>query len=174
MNATENKTTIQQEFCRLGLIPKNRQYAYGQAIWSVETRGTVAEISDGQESAKVDAVAFAAVLSDLDPESDNLFEEIWDAANETAAFTLLEWNNKQPITYLWICGVGCPGGMEFRQNTETEDDEEYCDFAEMDFLFDQLWDLEGTVDEHGRWCWNGEGEKPTDERGNTIYNVKAS
>ena len=35
-----------------------------------------------------------------------------------------------------------------------------------------FWELEGSVDEFGRWCWDGEGEV-NDLRGNTIYNIKA-
>lgn len=89
----------------------------------------------------------------------------------TKTISLLAWNNEDAISYLWICGVGCPAGLEFRHDTETEDDEAYCDFSELDLLT-KLWDLEGTIDENGRWCWNGEGDV-TDERGNTIYNVKA-
>ena len=90
----------------------------------------------------------------------------------TKTLTLREFNNEEPITYLWICGVACPAGMDFNHNTETEDEEEYCDFAELDLL-DRLWDLTGTVDKYGRWCWDGKGDV-RDEQQNTIYNVKAS
>ena len=75
----------------------------------------------------------------------------------TTKTTLRDWNNEQPITYLWIAGVGCPAGMDFRHNTETTDEEEYCDFAELDLL-GRLWELEGAIDEHGRWCWDGQGD----------------
>lgn len=98
-----------------------------------------------------------------------------DAAEEkslaTKTISLLDWNNDEPISYLWICAVGCPAGLEFRHDTETDDDEAYCDFSELDLLA-KLWDLEGAIDDNGTWCWNGEGDV-SDERGNTIYNVKA-
>lgn len=82
--------------------------------------------------------------------------------------SLLDWNNEEPISYLWICGVGCPAGQDFRHDTDTDD--AYCDFNELDLL-EKFWHLEGTV-EDGAWCWNGEGSV-ADDRGNTIYNVKA-
>jgi hypothetical protein len=85
--------------------------------------------------------------------------------------SLRDWNIEQPIVYLWVAGVGYPGGKDFRHNTDTEDDEEYCDFAELDLLT-VCGDLTGTVDEYGTWCWDGVGTI-CDERGNTIYNVKA-
>lgn len=85
--------------------------------------------------------------------------------------TLREWHNLHQVTYLWICGVGCPGGQDFRHDTDT-DDESYCDFSEL-LLLEKLWDLAGTVEENGTWIWNGKG-KILDDRGNTIYNVKAT
>jgi hypothetical protein len=85
--------------------------------------------------------------------------------------SLQAWNNEQPISYVWICGVACPTGQDFRHNTETEDAEEYCDFSELDLL-SKLWDLEGEIDENSTWCWDGIGNV-RDDRGNTIYNVKA-
>lgn len=85
--------------------------------------------------------------------------------------TLREWHDLQQITYLWICGVGCPGGQELRHDTDTEDSDSYCDFSELSIL-DTLWDLSGTVDENGTWVWNGKGDV-RDWSGNTIYNVKA-
>lgn len=86
---------------------------------------------------------------------------------------LHDWNNDDdgPISCLWICGIGYPTGIEFTHNTETDDDETYCDLGELDILF-RLWDLNGTVDENGTWCWDGEGDV-RDDMGNTIYNVKA-
>jgi len=109
------------------------------------------------------------------------------SATETKTMTLREFNNESPITYLWLCGVGCPAGLDFNHDTETDDEEEYCDFAELDILngcrdnVDEdgnclqpgLWELEGEIDAEGRWCWDGDGDV-LDERGNTIYNVKAS
>jgi hypothetical protein len=85
--------------------------------------------------------------------------------------TLREFNNEKPITYLWICGFACPAGQDFHHNTDTDDEDEYCDFRDL-VLLDKLWELSGTVDEYGWWCWEGEG-KPTDERANAIYSIKA-
>lgn len=86
-----------------------------------------------------------------------------------AEISLREWDAIQDINYLWICGVGCPAGQEFRHNTDTDVDEDYCDFSELPIL-DKLWDLVGTVDENGTWVWNGKGTV-LDDRGNTIYIV---
>lgn len=89
----------------------------------------------------------------------------------TKTISLLDYNNDlNPVTYLWICGVGCPAGQEFTHDPEAEG-EDYCDVDAIIGELD-LWELEGEVVD-GRWEWNGEGN-PTDERGNTIYNVKAS
>lgn len=84
--------------------------------------------------------------------------------------SLIDWNNEEPITYLWICGASCPAGRDFRHDLESED-EDYCDFRDLELL-EQLWHLVGTVDENGTWCWNGEADV-TDQSGNTIWNVKA-
>lgn len=95
--------------------------------------------------------------------------------------TLLEFNNEQPITYLWICGVACPGGQDFNHvdyssdeyDPDTADDSD-CDFRELDIL-GKLWHLEGEIDSDGRWCVNDSSLSDVrDERGNSIYNVKAS
>lgn len=91
---------------------------------------------------------------------------------ETKTISLLDYNNESPITYLWYCGVGCPTGIELRHNTTTEDQDEYCDFAELEHL--RQWaDLQGTVDDSGRWNWNGEDDV-RDSRGNTIQRIVAA
>ncbi len=88
--------------------------------------------------------------------------------------TLRDYNNDvKPITYLWIAGVGCPTGAEYRhwdQQPDGSPNEDYCDIHDVIGEFD-LWDLSGTVVD-GRWEWDGNGNT-TDQRGNTIYNVKA-
>lgn len=87
---------------------------------------------------------------------------------KTETISLLDYNNDaKPVTYLWICGVGCPTGTEYRHG-ETDDD--YCNVTEVISDLD-LWDLTGNVVD-GRWEWDGEGS-PTDQRGNSIYNIKA-
>lgn len=93
-------------------------------------------------------------------------------ATETTLVRFADRNDSNPFTYLWICGIGCPAGQDFHHDTETECEEDYCDFAELDEI-QQFADLEGTIDSEGQWCWNGEGNV-TDFRGNTIYNIKAS
>lgn len=85
--------------------------------------------------------------------------------------SLRDWNNEQPITHLWICGVGCPAGIDYHHNTDTNDDEDYCDFSDL-VVLEKLWDLNGTIDEHGRWVWDGRGDV-RDLLGNTLYNIKA-
>lgn len=94
------------------------------------------------------------------------------------SITLAEFNNETPIHYLWLCGVGHPAGREHWHNTECEDDDQYCDFAELDIL-EKLWELEGSVIvgwQNGlsfdEWIWEG-GPMPTDELGNSIYNIHA-
>ncbi len=84
--------------------------------------------------------------------------------------TLSEFNELNSINGIWISGVGYPTGKQFVHDTETEDEHAYCDFNELDCL-EQFWNLEGTI-EHLAWVWNGEGNI-RDERGNTIYNLKA-
>lgn len=88
--------------------------------------------------------------------------------------SLLEYNNSvKPITYLWICGVGCPAGIDYRdcdQEPDGSPDEDYCNIRDVIGELD-LWNLTGTVTD-GRWEWDGNGE-PTDLRGNTILNIKA-
>lgn len=83
--------------------------------------------------------------------------------------TLLDFNNGHPVTNLWIAGVAYPAGQTWHNNIDS-DGEDYCNLSE---LIDQLnlWELSGSVVD-GRWEWNGSGN-PSDERGNTIYNVKA-
>lgn len=85
--------------------------------------------------------------------------------------SLRDWNSEQPITYLWIAGVGCPAGMELHHNTDTGGEALYCDFSEL-LILEKLWDLDGAIDEHGTWVWNGKGDV-RDWWGNTIYNIKA-
>ena len=94
---------------------------------------------------------------------------------DTKITTLREYNNEiKPITYLWIAGVGCPAGAEYRhwdQQPDGSADEDYCDVTEViDTL--GLWSLTGTIDDDGRWEWDGTGD-PSDQRGNKIHNVKA-
>ena len=107
--------------------------------------------------------------------------------------TLREFHNSLPdgITHLWVCGVGCPGGQDFNHNIDTEDTDEYCDMGDligdslgslhMDVedtegfthsIASPLWALEGEI-EDGQWVWNGE-DNPTDHRGDSFYNIKAS
>lgn len=86
--------------------------------------------------------------------------------------TLREFAEKYGITYLWIAGQACPTGYELRQNVgDNVADEDWCEIDETE-LFHLLADLEGDVDDNGRWNWNGEGD-PVDERGNSIHSVCA-
>lgn len=70
--------------------------------------------------------------------------------------TLRDFHNSLPngIQYLWLCGVGCPAGQDYNHDTDTDDDEEYCDVPELISQFDKddnegntssLWNLEGEV-----------------------------
>ena len=117
---------------------------------------------------------------DNDPNADSL-EQLADDSNsavmdlirdngfEIATISLNDFNNLSPITYFWICGVGCPNGRDFKHNPEGESEND-CVIWEIGDRFD-LWELCGTVTD-GRWEWDGVGQ-PTDELGNTITNVKA-
>ena len=92
----------------------------------------------------------------------------------TTTISLLDYNNDvKPVTYLWIAGVGCPAGVDYRhwdQQPDGNPDEYYCDVNDVIGELD-LWNLQGTVND-GRWEWNGNGE-PVDLRGNSILNIKA-
>lgn len=86
----------------------------------------------------------------------------------TQEISLLDYNNTiNPVTYLWVCGVGCPTGSEYNHSDQ---DEDYCDVGEVISELG-LWELSGKVVD-GRWEWDGNGE-PRDLRGNSILNVKA-
>ena len=92
----------------------------------------------------------------------------------TTTISLLDYHNDvKPVTYLWIAGVGCPAGVDYRhwdQQPDGNPDEDYCDVNDVIGELD-LWNLQGTVND-GRWEWNGNGE-PVDLRGNSILNIKA-
>jgi hypothetical protein len=83
--------------------------------------------------------------------------------------TLLEFYNSRPVSVLWVCGVGCPGGTTYHDDPDG-DDEGDADFSEFD-LFDRFLGLEGEVRADGRWHWDGEGDV-RDLQHNTIYNIQ--
>lgn len=85
--------------------------------------------------------------------------------------TFLEfWNNNDTST-LWIVTVGIPAGLTLTHDTETEDDDDYCDLGEWVSENDWLNDLEGDVD-GGQWAWNGNGDPRF--LTNSVLTLKAS
>lgn len=101
--------------------------------------------------------------------------EGYDATHATATETktFRDAHNDSPngFTYLWFTSVGSSTGLEFIHDTETDDDDAYCNLPELVY-FDKFADLTGTVSESGRWEWDGQG-KPTDSRGNSILRIIA-
>lgn len=76
--------------------------------------------------------------------------------------TLNEYANEREHVVLFVVGVGCPTG-------------DYTPLGNPDFDFAErhnLLDLDGTVDEHGDWQWNGKGN-PLDDRLNSITKLHA-
>ena len=87
--------------------------------------------------------------------------------------TLREYNENKPISYLWFCGAGNPTGIDFFQNTEPVDSEDYCDLQE-DTLLPSLLDLSGRINKEHGWVWDGNGLGDVkDLNGNTIYAIAA-
>ena len=86
--------------------------------------------------------------------------------------TFREFWNDNEITELFVAGTGCPAGLTYTHNVDTDVDEDYCDLGDLiDSLFpygavsaesdtwefeSAVWELEGDVT-LGRWNWNGEG-----------------
>lgn len=71
--------------------------------------------------------------------------------------TLREFSQDRPLSYLWFCGVGCPTGVDFNQDTDTEDEDEYCDLSDL-YLMKTFLDLSGEVTVGLGWCWDGDGD----------------
>ena len=46
------------------------------------------------------------------------------------------------------------------------------DAIDMESILPFSWTLEGTINEAGEWCWDGEGD-PKDCRFNTVTRIKA-
>ena len=90
---------------------------------------------------------------------------------ETITFRDCHNDSRNGFRYMWFTSVGSPTGLEFRHDTDTEDDDTYCNLPELSY-FDTFAALTGTVSESGRWEWDGEGE-PKDHRGNTILRIVA-
>jgi len=90
---------------------------------------------------------------------------------ENKKVTLSDWNNDNPISYIWFVSTANPTGVEYEHNVDTDDYDEYCDFSELDIL-SKFWDLEGTVT-NGQWVWDGESGNPTDESANSITSIES-
>lgn len=61
---------------------------------------------------------------------------------------------------LFFTSVGIPGG-------------DHVPLGSQDYVFDYSWlDLEGTIDKHGDWKWDGKGN-PTDSRSNNVTKMQA-
>lgn len=77
--------------------------------------------------------------------------------------------------HVWYTSVGTPTGIDVDL---VEDEDPYTgeryeiDPADVEGMVPFSWDLEGTVDERGRWQWDGEGD-PRDSRWNTVTRITA-
>lgn len=76
---------------------------------------------------------------------------------------------------VWFTSIGIPAGhmidfygIEDEENGGTYDMDPYDIQNAIPFE----WDLEGTVNESGEWCWDGEGN-PSDWNRNTVLAIKA-
>jgi len=80
MKTRTNLNSIERELHRLGCLPLDSQYGYGQPLWEADEKpdGTT-EISDGQESATVETASLLAGLQKLDQDDGDLFERMWEA-----------------------------------------------------------------------------------------------
>ena len=99
-------------------------------------------------------------LSDYQADYDSGVLELDQVLSEQC--DLQDFWSKFELDSLWFVSHGHPAGCEI-----TEDIHESVDF---------LGDLSGywgTVSNNDTWAWDGCSVEPTDERGNTIVNVKA-
>ncbi len=78
-------------------------------------------------------------------------------------------------TSVWFVSIGIPMGEEIdlvhgidEETGQTYDMDPYDAHNSLPFE----WDLEGTVNEHGEWCWDGEGSR-NDWNRNSVTNIKA-
>ena len=85
--------------------------------------------------------------------------------------TLREFIEEKPLSYLWVCGIGWPTGVDFNQNTDTDDEEDYCDISDL-YLMGSFLGLSGEVREELGWCWDGEGDV-RDASDNSITQIVA-
>ncbi len=92
--------------------------------------------------------------------------------------TALEFWNNNSVSEIFVAGNGCPGGQTFTHDTDTDNDEDYCDLT--DVLYSGLirtqdgpdgWqDLNGTVAD-GVWTWDGDANA-RDSRGNNYQQIQ--
>lgn len=150
-------------------IPENEKiegFEYG-AHWSTPGRS-------GWHVRKSDGPWVQARATPAPNELPDDYDEAYREAVAELTVSLLDYNSVKPITYLWICGVGCPTGIDYRHWDQPDDGspaEDYCDVNDVIGELN-LWHLNGTVT-NNRWEWDGVGS-PTDLRGNSILNIKAS
>lgn len=96
---------------------------------------------------------------------------VMKVANER--LTLREFADQHDLRYLWIRSQTWPAGQDWTVQTGPDvPDEDYLESIEELPDWEKVADLVGTIDEHGRWLWDGEGD-PCDSSGGVIYSVVA-
>lgn len=87
--------------------------------------------------------------------------------------TLREFADKHDLRYLWVHSQTWPAGQDWKVQTGPDvPDEDYLESIEELPDWGRVADLSGTIDERGRWCWDGHGD-PCDSSGGAIYSVVA-
>jgi hypothetical protein len=92
--------------------------------------------------------------------------------NADNSFQLREFWNNANVKSLFVVGTACPTGEEYRHDTDTEDESDYCDLTDLIVNLSphvDLFDLSGTVDGDS-WTWDGVGN-PRDVRGNSYTRI---
>lgn len=76
---------------------------------------------------------------------------------------------------VWFVSVGIPMGetVDLVNGEDPDTGEKYAlEPCDIDRMVPFGWDLEGAVNEHGEWCWDGKGD-PRDWNRNTVTAIKA-
>jgi hypothetical protein len=156
------------EWCEIGCWNPATAAVWRESGLTPEIVATAAEVlllslpegSDPRDSYTDGCPIYSCCNHDTDPEV--MVGCCRDVVREFDTMTLQDFVVANPYTMVFVSGVGHPAG-----NTQP------AGHPDMDFVERLgLLDLEGEIDEHGDWQWDGEGN-PLDERGNTIQRVTA-